>query len=347
MIRSIDVWLKIIIVLSGIYILSKATPIYLPIIVSIILAFILNPMVDNLSQWQVKPLNRKLGRGFAILIAFTVASLVIAITVTFIVVPFIHEFDNLVKNFPGILKRLQRLTIVIQERVETIAIAKQLPNVFEQLTSSVTTFSIDLVRKIINSILNFATGIVEMVIVPVLTYYFLKDWKYIKESTVNLFSQRSRKKINSVIEEMGSVISGYIRGQFLVCVTIGVLVFCGMYSFGVEYPLVLGLLAALTESIPIVGSIIGAVPAVLLAYTVEPALALKVIVYYIVINQIENQIFVPKIMGSVIDLHPIAIIISLLIGGQLFGILGMIMAVPTAALLKVVLKHLWITEEDR
>jgi predicted PurR-regulated permease PerM len=106
------------------------------------------------------------------------------------------------------------------------------------------------------------------------------------------------------------------------------------------------LLAALTETIPIIGPIIGAVPAILLAYLVSPALALKVLIFFLVIHQLENHIIVPKIMGHNIALHPVVIIISLLIGGQLMGIIGMMLAVPIAAILKVVLKHLWYQEES-
>ena len=117
-----------------------------------------------------------------------------------------------------------------------------------------------------------------------------------------------------------------------------------MYFLDVGYPLVLGLLATLTESVPIIGPIIGAVPAIILAYLVEPSLAFKVLLFFIVIHQLENNIVVPKVMGHTIALHPAIIIISLLVGGKLFGIPGMILAVPVTALLRVLLKHIWFQQ---
>jgi predicted PurR-regulated permease PerM len=144
---------------------------------------------------------------------------------------------------------------------------------------------------------------------------------------------------------MSLVISAYIRGQVIISIIIGIFVFSGMYLLGVDYPLVLGLLAACTESIPIIGPIVGSVPAIMLAYLISPTLAFKVIIFYILVQFIENQIVVPNIMGHTIDLHPVVIIISLLIGGQLWGIIGMMLAVPAAALLRVLIKQLWITNE--
>jgi predicted PurR-regulated permease PerM len=119
-----------------------------------------------------------------------------------------------------------------------------------------------------------------------------------------------------------------------------------MLVLDVDYPLVLGLIAALTEAIPVVGPIIGAIPALLLAFLGSPTLALKVLAFYIVIHQLENNVLVPSIMKHTLELHPVAVIISLLIGAHLSGVIGMIVAVPVAAILKVLYKHLWHYQES-
>lgn len=345
MAKSTEFWLKLAVILAGIYLLSQVTSIYLPVILSIILTFILNPLVNVLSRQQLWPLRRDLGRGPAVFFAFCLTLLIIAIVLSFILAPFFNEFNKLVNNLPYLMKQIQTLTIEVQKQINYIAIAGHLPTAVEQAMSSAAAYSLGLVRRIVNSIFNLASGIIELIIVPVLTYYLLKDWQLIKENVILLFSPRTRGKAGLIIDEMGTAVSGYIRGQFIVSIIVGLLVFGGMYGFGVEYPLVLGLLATITETIPIIGPIIGAVPAVVLAYLAAPALAVKVIIFYLVVQQFENQIIVPKIMGHVIDLHPIAVIISLLIGGQLFGVAGMMLAVPVAAIVKVLLNHLWIKEE--
>ncbi|MPN43908.1 putative transport protein [bioreactor metagenome] len=169
----------------------------------------------------------------------------------------------------------------------------------------------------------------------------MKDWQVLKEGFISIFSFNNRSRVSTIIDEVAVVISGYIRGQFWISVVIGLTVFCGMYFLKVDYPLVLGLLATLTETIPIVGPIVGAIPAILLAFLTSPALAVKVLLFFIIVHQIENHIIVPNVMGQTIDLHPATVIIVLLIGGQLYGIIGMMLAVPVAALLKVIVRHLW------
>jgi len=105
--------------------------------------------------------------------------------------------------------------------------------------------------------------------------------------------------------------------------------------------MVIGLLAAVTEWIPIVGPIVGAIPAILLGATVSLPLAVKVLIFYIVIQQIDSHIIMPQVMGAVISLHPVVIIIALLIGGTLFGIAGMVLTVPVTAVLQILCRHLW------
>jgi len=345
MLKSYVGWLKLIVILAAVYLLSQVTSVYLPVIIAMVLTFILNPLVNFFANTYLWPTKWRVGRGVAVLLAFICAAIVLIVVSTFVLLPFAHEFNKLVTNLPGMILQIQKLTAAIQERASAVYFANNIPNVVEQGMASAAAFSVDMVRRIVNSIFSFASRVVELVIVPVLTYYFLKDWQVLKESVILLFSSGTRDKVQVIIEEMGSVVSGYIRGQVMVSVIIGLTVFCGMYLFGVDYPLVLGLIATLTETIPIIGPIIGAVPAVLLAYLVAPALALKVIVFFVIVHQIENHIVVPNVMGHVIDLHPVTVIISLLIGGQLFGIAGMMLAVPLAALLKVLMRHLWITGE--
>lgn len=334
-------WTKILIVLLFIGLLSQVTSIYLPLIAAVVLSFILNPLVGYLCRIRLWPTHLYMARGVAVLLAFCCAILLAVVIGTFVLLPFINEFDKFVINLPSLISKIQDISKIIQIHVSSVTVPENLSNMVEQIVSSAAAYSIDLTKRIINAVFSFATRIIELIVVPVLTYYFLKDWQVLKESFVANFAIENREKARRIIDELAAVVSGYIRGQFLVSITIGFTVFCGMYLLGVEYPLVLGLLATLTETIPIIGPIIGAAPAILLAYLGSPSLALKVLIFFIVVHQIENHVIVPNIMGHTIDLHPTTIIISLLIGGQMFGIVGMILAVPVTALLKVLIRHLW------
>lgn len=334
-------WLRVFLVIVTLFFLSRVTSVYLPVILSVILAFILNPLVNAMCRIRLWPTRCLLSRGPSILLAFVIFAALLSLLLAFILIPFIKEFNQFLINLPIISEQVRQLTVIIESRANSSDIPQGFQGILDQTLSSAASYSVDLARRLVNSIISFATGVVELVVVPVLTFYLLKDWELLRDGFINLVPVNLQPKTKLVIGEMAAVVSGYIRGQVFVSVIVGVIVFAGIYLFRIDYPMVLGLLAGLTEMIPIVGPFIGAAPAVLLAYLVSPALALKVAIFYIVVQQLENHIIVPKVMGHSIDLHPIAIIISLLIGGQLFGILGMMVAVPAAALIKVLAKHLW------
>jgi len=336
---------KIFILLLGIYIIITVTPIYLPIIISIILAFILNPLVNFFCRLRFGSSKLHINRSIAVLLSFLCTALLVLIMGTFVLLPFIHEFDKFMMDLPALIMRIQNITTNLQRQASMLELPPNINTIIEQTIASAASFSADLARRILQAFFGFASSIVQLVVVPVLTYYFLRDWRILKEQIVIMFAAEFHSKVHKVIEEMAIVVSAYIRGQAIISIIIGFIVFSGMYLSGVGYPLVLGLLAACTETIPIVGPIVGSIPAIMLAYLVSPSLSFKVILFYIIVHQLENHIIVPNIMGHTINLHPVVVIISLLIGYQLLGIAGMMVAVPVTALLRVLIKNLWITIE--
>ncbi|MGL5513823.1 MAG: AI-2E family transporter [Sporomusa sp.] len=333
------------IVVAALYILSKVTVIYLPVILAVVAAFVLNPAVNIVAAI---PLGKttNMPRGVAILIVFVLTGLLLTAVTTFVLLPFVSEFNKFVIDLPKFANRFRALSQLI-EQVNSAQLPDNIRLLIEDALSGATTYVVGLVRNTITAVFSFASQVIELVVVPVLVFYFLKDWRDLKSGVISLFPAPAQPKAITVVEEMAIVVSNYIRGQVLISIIIGLMVFCGMHFLGVEYPLVLGLLATLTETIPIIGPIVGAIPAILLAYLASPVLAIKVAVFYIILHQIENHLIVPNIMGHTIALHPTMIIISLLIGGHLYGIAGMILAVPVAALLKVILRHLWYLNDNK
>lgn len=334
-------WLRLIIIGMIVWLLSQVTSIYLPIILALIISFVLNSAVDFLMLLPTRWGKRKMPRSIAVLAAFGVSALAFTLAATFILFPFIQEFDKFVIDLPSLVRRIQSLFMAFEQQTTAMELPDNVRDLLNQGVANMASFSVEMARRIFNAVFGFASQVVELVVVPILTYYLLKDWRSMQSGFVNAFSAQYRQHLQSVISEMGSVISGYIRGQIVISIIMGLLVFSGMYILGVDYPLVLGLLATLTETIPIIGPIIGAIPAILLAYIASPALAFKVIIFYILIQQIENHLIVPNIMGHTIDLHPILVVISLLIGGHVYGVVGMMLAVPVTALLRVLIRHLW------
>ncbi|WP_312521826.1 AI-2E family transporter [Anaerospora sp.] len=347
MLKTASFWLRVIIVGMIVWLLTKVTSIYLPVILALILSFLLNSVVDCFVSLPKRWGKRQMPRSIAVLLSFVVAIFAIVLAALFIVFPFIQEFDKFVIDLPGLVRRIQFLLVVIEQQATAMELPDNVRDLLNQGIANMASFSVEMAKRILNAVFGFASQAVELVVVPVLTYYLLKDWRSLQSGLINAFSVQYRQQLQNVTNEMGNVISGYIRGQIVISIIMGILVFSGMYLLGVDYPLVLGLLATLTETIPIVGPIIGAIPAILLAYIAAPALAVKVIIFYILIQQIENHLIVPNIMGHTIDLHPILVVVSLLIGGHIYGVVGMMLAVPVTALLRVIIRHLWYYGESR
>ena len=202
-------------------------------------------------------------------------------------------------------------------------------------------YMVEIAQTSVLLLLSVTGTLVELIVVPIIAFYMMKSGDRFKEVFVGLFPQEYRGHLDHVISEMHATLSAYIRGQLLMCALIAGLVFGGMWFFDVPYPLVIALLAGLMELIPIVGPIVGAIPAVLLAGTVSWMLAAKVLVFYIVVQQLEGHVIMPNTMGKVIDIHPVAIIGGVLLGSAVLGIFGMMLAVPVLAVVKVLARHMW------
>lgn len=341
--KSFSFWLKTAIVTVLLYGVSQITSVFLPVVLAMVLSFILNPFVNFLAGLKIPvgATKRSVPRGVAVLTSFLIAGILLAAAATFVIMPFMQEFNSFARAFPNLLKKIHLVFLSWNEQFVYADIPDNVRATITQTVSDAVMYLAGLATQFLSRVLRFATTAVELVTTPVLAYYFLKDWREIKNSALTLFPANLRARAGAAINEMGMVISGYIRGQVIISAIMGMIVFSGLYILGVEYPLILGLLAALTEAIPILGPIIGALPALFLAYLASPYLALKVLVFFIVIHQLENHIIIPNVMGRTINLHPAAIILSLLVGGHFWGIVGMIVAVPIAAILKILLKHLW------
>lgn len=339
-------WVRLAVVLLIVYILSQAGSVYLPLILGTVLAFIMHPLVRLFARMRLWPSRRLVPHELAIFLAFLFAAAVLAVVSAYIFMPFVAEFNQFIVNVPKLAARVKQLTVNLGVTERVAALPENIRVIIDNGLSNAAAYSLNVARRIVNAILGFAGQVVELIVVPVLAFYFLRDWRSIKDNFVTAFPPAARAKARVIIDEIGIVISGYIRGQVLVSGVMGFFVFIGMLVLDVDYPLVLGLIAALTEAIPVIGPIIGAVPALLIAYLNSPALAIKVLVFYILIHQLENNILVPSIMKHTLELHPVSVIISLLFGAHIAGVIGMIIAVPVTAILKVLYKHLWHYQES-
>ena len=141
-------------------------------------------------------------------------------------------------------------------------------------------------------------------------------------------------------QRLNELMGAFLRGQLIVAAIVGLLISVGLASLKVKYALVIGTVAAVFEFIPYFGPVIAAVPAVLFAFVQSPATALWAVVLVVVVHQVEGAVLQPQVMSGSMDLHPLTVIFSILVGGELLGIWGMFLAVPAAASLKLIIGYL-------
>lgn len=339
------------IILGFIYTLIKANNVYLAILAAVVSAFILYPLVNKITK--IKLIKYRIPVILAIFIAFFIAIFIVVGIASILVIPLVEEIEKLYKNIPQMMITIDRLLTVVKNDIIIPIVnsgmyreqSEQIFVMMQQAISTGATFSFNLLKNIASLSFMFLSRSVELVVIPVLTFYLLKDWRIIIEWIINLFPKENRKQARSIINDMGEVVGDFLTGQFLLCIIIGSISFIGFYQMNVGYPFVLATIAAIAEAIPIIGPIFSAVPAILLGLMVSTKLGIKVAIFCFFLQQLENHIILPRVMGKSINLHPIMIIVSLLIGGQFLGIIGMILAVPTTALLNIFMQYFWIEEE--
>jgi predicted PurR-regulated permease PerM len=168
----------------------------------------------------------------------------------------------------------------------------------------------------------------------------LKDIHSIERSFFSLFPKQRRRELVRLIRDMDQALGNYVRGQFLVCMVIGVLAYIGYLIVGVPYALLLAAMVAVFNIIPYLGPIFGAIPALFVALFHSPRMLVGVVLVNLAVQVLEGNVISPQIVGRSLHLHPLAIIFALLVGGELGGVWGLILAVPVFAMGKVMLEHI-------
>jgi len=316
MTRRIDISYKTIIFITvfliSLWVLFLIRDIILLLLISFILMSALSPLVDRLVKWHIP---RPAAIGF-IFILF-IGSLIGGITFGF--TPLINDTSNLIKRLTESLGFFLQVNLLDQSVIQ----------------NELSKFS----GQIIDLTLNLFDLIIRLVTVLVITFYLLLDREHIEERVATLFigqKERAERQIKIIESKLGA----WLRGQMILSIVIAVSVYIGLTLIGLDYALPLAIFAGLLEIIPIIGPIIAAAPAVLIAFTTSVPLAVLVGVMYSVIQQLESNIIVPQLMKRAVGLNPLLVLIAILVGGRLLGIGGALLAVPIAVVIQVVAQEI-------
>lgn len=339
--KGAQFWLRIAAAVFLGVILFLVPAILFPFGLSLILAILLKPLADLLQRMVVRAGVGRIPYDVWIVVSFVIFAEALYLIAAYVLVPFIKEFKEFAASIPGIIVNIQNAIPRLEAQYQLSSMPPEVKQLIANTLEKIGSYMLQLASVSVSAVFSFAGTIVELIIVPIITFYMIKKGTVFCRGFIGLFPASYTPHLERLFHEIHYVLAAYIRGQLTLCVCMALVVFIGMMALGIPYPLVIGLLAGLVEMIPILGPIIGAVPPVLLGLTQGSAVMVKVILFYIVVQQLDSHLIMPKLMGSIINVHPVAIILGVLVGGHLYGVVGMMIAVPTLAVLQVMLKHMW------
>ncbi|KAB0665178.1 AI-2E family transporter [Oryzomonas japonica] len=331
-------------------ILYFSSSVFLQLFIAFALAYMLNPAVIFLERKGV-------GRIPSILVVFTTALVICAGIAVFFVVSLGSEFSNMQLNLPAYAQHLYEITPAAVKSylgVETPAkLSLRLNDALAQARSVAPDIAkplLNLLREAFSSTVALILALLGYFIIPVYLFYLLADLPRLKAFVQSFVPERHHRAYNAKLGEIDTVLGGFIRGQLSVCAILAVLYSVGLYFIGIDLAIAIGTLAGITFIIPYVGTIIGICLSVVMALLkfhdiLHPLLCLG---WFGLVQTLEGAIITPKVVGNTVGLHPLVAIIALLIGGEMFGLMGMLLAVPATAVLQVFLRSLaaWYRESD-
>jgi len=297
---------------------------------SFVIASALYPTVD----WM----SRRMRRGLAVGIVYFVGILILSV----LSVPFfailIGQIREFIQDFPKYWAHVQFLITKGEILIESTGYIPDYSRAFSDLPS----ISKDIVSQSINLTVNIVAGIVMAFTLAILVLFLLLDKEEIKKGVLLLFPIHCREKTEFIIATISKKVGGYVRGELLLMFAVGVLTSIALAVAGIKFAFLLGLIAGLLEIVPIVGPILSAVPAVIVALADNPWLALYVVIIYFVIQRFENVLLTPLILGKFLELHPIIIITAVLTAGSILGVFGVILSPAIAASIYVLIQELYL-----
>jgi len=316
------VW--VLVLLFFVYIIRDALAL---LFVSIIFAAAVDPWVDWL---QIKKIPRAVSVLFIYLVLLAVLSLVIVMMIP----PITEQIGQLVSSFPQYYEKISIGINSLKDQASDSATAIGNNSIVTALQSLTQTLA-QTTKSIFVTITGIFGGFMSLLVVLVMTFYLVVEENALKKFVKFVTPYKYRSYTMSLIERMELKIGLWLRGQLVLCLVVGILVYFLLLIFGVKYALLLALIAGILEIIPYLGPWLSAIPAVIVASSDSFIKVIIVIAIYLFVQQIENSIIVPRVMHKIVGLNPIIVIMSILIGVKLGGVVGGLLGVPVAAAISV------------
>jgi predicted PurR-regulated permease PerM len=313
-------------------------PILLPFVLGGLIAYLGDPLVDWLE-------THKLNRTVAVSLVFLLFSTIIITSFVVLVPLLLKQLDVLVHKIPLLYAWVTQAAIpwaqsqlsVSAEVLPPVDWSSQLANNWQSLGKLMAQTG----KKITGSGVSFLLGIANFALVPVVAFYLMRDWDVLIKKGLDIMPLAWQRKVSTMVSEGDEVVGAFLRGQFVVMCALGVIYGTGLRILGLELALLLGVIAGLASMVPYLGFMIGIVASLIAAYAQfqDWGVLLWVAAIFGFGQMIESMLLTPVLVGDRIGLHPVAVIFALMAGGQLAGFIGVLVALPVAAVVTVFVRH--------
>ena len=304
-----------------------------PFILAFFLVYLLNP-----------PISKLVEKGMPRMGALIFVSGILTAVVGFILFSglplLIDELNFLLDRIPYYLEELEGVINRLNQRYQRIDISPALNPVLTELMDRVREFSLGFVERSSEAVLSFLTSMITLLVAPLLAFYVLKDLDEFEDRFWSLLPDKYHLGIYRLMTRINGEVMAFLKGQLVVSLFVGGLSVLGLWWLDVKFALLIGIMIGLLNIIPYFGPILGSLVAVIIAVFDSYNLALKVAILLTFIQQLESNILVPRIMEDKLGLHPALVIFSLLAGKELLGVVGMIIAIPAAAIIKELIYYI-------
>jgi predicted PurR-regulated permease PerM len=326
-----------------------------PFLVGLVVAYLLAPAVDRLSHARVGA--RRLGRGLAILLTYLIVVLASIVAAAVLVPPLARQLQEFAAGLPELLDALGAwyATLELPEWLRTLT--DRIVASAQDAGSTAAGLDLGSLLPVARSLAGTVAAVFGYLIVPVWVFYLVKDLPSIREAMERALPRAWRRDAKAVVAIVDHTFGRWIRGQLLLGLVVGAATFVGLLLLGqaidpvfTSFSVLLAVLAGVLELVPVIGPILSMIPTLLLALTTGDPIkaALAVVALYLVVQQLENNILVPKIQGDAVELHPSVVLVVLLVGGAIAGFLGAVLAVPVTAAGRDIYRYLFrrLSEDD-
>jgi predicted PurR-regulated permease PerM len=308
-------WLNLLLVILAAMLTYQLRDLLTTLLISITLVAALSPAVTRL-------VVLKIPRPISIIFIYLVLLSFLTLLVTAVATPLFDQSRKLLILLPTSLSQVDFLSLHQEE-----------------LTAQFLNQIGSLPQNVLRLVLGIFSNIFSLLTILVLTFYLLLEKEELLKS-VHLLPSIQASLVAKIASDVEFRLGGWVRGQLILMFTIGIITFVGLQLLGIDGAVPLAIIAGVLEILPNIGPVMAAIPAVLIALTVHPLLAVGVILFYIIVQFFENHLLVPRIMGEAIGINPLAIILTLMAGNQIAGPIGAILAVPVFVVIRSIVTHL-------